>query len=84
MTFKTIRMAGMILATGAAIGLAGCCGGETTTVKEQPIIVTPGTPTTGPTVGQELQSLEDAYKKGIITRDQYEEAKKKVLEKAGK
>lgn len=84
MTFKTIWMAGMILATGAAIGLAGCCGGETTTVKEQPIIVSPSTSAASPTVGQELQSLEDAYKKGIITRDQYEEAKKKVLERAGK
>ena len=40
--------------------------------------------TTAPTVGQELQSLEDAYKKGVITKEQYEEAKKKVLEKAGK
>jgi hypothetical protein len=53
-------------------------------VKEQPIIVTPGTATTGPTIGQELQSLEDAYKKGVINKEQYEEAKKKVLEKAGK
>ena len=84
MKSKTIWVAGLILTAGAAIGLAGCCGGETTTVKEQPIIVTPGSPATSPTVGQELQSLEDAYKKGVITRDQYEEAKKKVLEKAGK
>ncbi|MBI5584882.1 MAG: SHOCT domain-containing protein [Deltaproteobacteria bacterium] len=68
----------------AAVGLAGCCGGDTTTIKEQPIIVTPGTATTAPTVGQELESLEDAYKKGVINRDQYEEAKKKILEKAGK
>jgi hypothetical protein len=75
---------GITLLAGAAIGLAGCCGGDTTTVKEQPIIVTPGTATTAPTVGQELQSLEDAYKKGVITKEQYEEAKKKVLEKAGK
>ena len=66
-----------------AVGLAGCCGGDTTTVKE-PIIVSPGPATTAPTVGQELQSLEDAYKKGVITKEQYEEAKKKILEKAGK
>jgi hypothetical protein len=76
-------ISGMIVLSVTAVTLAGCCGGDTT-VKEQPIIVTPGTPTTAPTVGQELQSLEDAYKKGVITKEQYEEAKKKVLEKAGK
>ena len=75
---------GIVMIGWAAAGLAGCCGGDTTTVKEQPIIVTPGNATTAPTVGQELQSLEDAYKKGVITKEQYEEAKKKVLEKAGK
>jgi len=75
---------GIILLAGMAVGLANCCGGESTTIKEQPIIVTPGTASTAPTVGQELQSLEDAYKKGVITKEQYEEAKKKVLEKAGK
>ena len=75
---------GIVMMGWAAAGLAGCCGGDTTTVKEQPIIVTPGTASTAPTVGQELQSLEDAYKKGVITKEQYEEAKKKVLEKAGK
>ena len=75
---------GITLLAGVALGLAGCCGGDTTTVKELPIIITPGTATTGPTIGQELQSLEDAYKKGVINKEQYEEAKKKVLEKAGK
>lgn len=75
---------GIVMLGWAAAGLAGCCGGDTTTVKEQPIIVTPGNATTAPTVGQELQSLEDAYKKGVINKEQYEEAKKKVLEKAGK
>jgi hypothetical protein len=73
---------GIVLLGLTAAGLAGCCGGDT--IKEQPIIVTPGNPTTAPTVGQELQSLEDAYKKGVITKEQYEEAKKKTLEKAGK
>jgi hypothetical protein len=79
---KLAWILGIALLGGTAIILVGCCGGDT--VKEQPIIVTPGTATTAPTVGQELQSLEDAYKKGVITKEQYEEAKKKVLEKAGK
>ena len=81
----TNRIVGIfLLLAGAAIGLAGCCGGDTTTVKEQPIVISPAPATTAPTVGQELQSLEDAYKKGVINKEQYEEAKKKILEKAGK
>jgi hypothetical protein len=75
---------GIVLLGWAAAGLAGCCGGDTTTVKEQPIIVTPSNATTAPTVGQELQSLEDAYKKGVINKEQYEAAKQKILDKAGK
>jgi hypothetical protein len=81
---KSHWILGLVMLGLAAVGLVGCCGGDSTTVKEQPIIVTPGTATTAPTVGQELQSLEDAYKKGVINKEQYEEAKKKVLEKAGK
>ncbi len=73
-----------VLVLGAfAMALGGCCGGDTV-VKEQPIIVTPGTTGSGPTIGQELQSLEDAYNRGVINKEQYEEAKKKVLDKAGK
>jgi hypothetical protein len=75
---------GIIMIGAAAVVLAGCCGGDSTTVKEQPIIVTPSGGTTAPTVGQELQSLEEAHRKGVITKEQYEEAKKKILEKAGK
>jgi hypothetical protein len=74
----------VFMLSAAAVVLAGCCGGDSTTVKETPIIVTPSSGGTAPTVGQELQSLDEAYKKGVITKEQYEEAKKKVLEKAGK
>lgn len=81
---KHLWFLGILILGGIALVQAGCCGGDTKTVKEQPIIVTPNNGSTAPTVGQELQSLEEAYKKGIITKPQYEEAKKKVLEKAGK
>jgi hypothetical protein len=33
------------------------------------------------TLGQELQDLEAAYEKGIITEKEYEKAKKEILKK---
>jgi hypothetical protein len=57
--------------------LAGCCGDNKETV-----IVPQSQPTT--TLGQELQDLEEAYKKGTITKDEYETAKKKLLEQRTK
>jgi len=80
---KYTGLIGILMLGAVAIALNGCCGGDTV-VKEQPIIVTPGTTGSSPTIGQELQSLEDAFNKGVITKAQYEEAKKKILEKAGK
>jgi hypothetical protein len=59
--------------------LAGCCGGSKETV-----VVPQGQTTTTPTLGQELQDLEEAYKKGAISKDEYETAKKKILEQKTK
>jgi hypothetical protein len=36
------------------------------------------------TLGQELKDLEDAYKRGIITEKQYEEAKEKLIQQRTK
>jgi hypothetical protein len=84
------RASAAILIIGLLAVLSGCCcwgygGGSSKTVEKQPVIIgTPSGTGTGPTVGQELESLEEAYKKGIISKDQYEETKKKLLEGAGK
>ncbi len=77
------RILAIVLFTGFLAVLSGCCGGDSTTVEKQPIVIQ-APPGASPSIGTELQSLEDAYKKGLITREQYEEAKKKVLENAGK
>jgi hypothetical protein len=65
-----------VLIVVAGLYLGGCCGGS----KE--VIVPQSQPTT--TLGQELQDLEEAYKKGAITKDEYEAAKKKILEQRTK
>lgn len=61
-----------------ALGFGGCCSKTTETEK----VVVPAQSAT-PTLGKELEDLEAAYKKGSITRDEYETAKKKLIEQSG-
>ena len=72
---KSTRVLVAVLMVVVGLNLWGCCGGS----KE---VAAPQTTTT--TLGQELQDLEEAYKKGTITKDEYEAAKKKILEQRAK
>ncbi len=58
-----------------SLTIAGCGGG--TDVKTE-------TSSYSTTLGQELQDLEDAYKKGIITEKEYNSAKKSLIEQRTK
>jgi hypothetical protein len=49
------------------------CGGSKKEVKSEPTTVTT-------TLGQELQDLDKAYKDGIITKKEYDKAKKRLIE----
>ena len=71
------RMSALGLSLFFAVSIAACCGGGDTKVVTQPANVTT---TTNPTLGQQLESLEAAYKKGAITKDEYETAKKNLIE----
>jgi hypothetical protein len=54
------------------VPMGGCCGGtDTTVVEKQPIRET--------SLGDELLKLKDAQDKGIITADEFETAKAKLL-----
>lgn len=57
---------GVLLLSGL---LAGCSGGG---ANVQSAVNTT-------TMGQELMDLDASYEKGIITKDQYEKAKKDIL-----
>ena len=59
-----------------ALALMGCGGGGADVRSEQSTYTT--------TLGQELKDLEDAYKKGIINKQQYEESKEKLLKQRTK
>ncbi|MEI7936799.1 MAG: SHOCT domain-containing protein [Verrucomicrobiota bacterium] len=67
-TLKLTVLAALI--AGSPILLSGCGGGGAT-------FQTSG----NQTLGKELQDLQDSYDKGIITKKQYEETKKKLIKK---
>jgi hypothetical protein len=73
MSFSRVCALGLILLFG--LSLAACCGGGTTKVVETPVT------TTTPTLGKQLEDLEAAYKKGAISQQEYETAKKNLIEK---
>ncbi|MCL5022728.1 MAG: hypothetical protein M1497_05090 [Nitrospirae bacterium] len=65
-----------VVMTMTALGVAGCSGGGADVRSEQSTYST--------TLGQELKDLDDAYKKGIISERQYNEAKDKLIEQRTK
>lgn len=73
---RAAKLLAVALAVVFGLNMAACCGPDTTTeVKKTEII-------NQPTVGQQLEDLEKAYKSGAITKEEYEKTKKGILEKA--
>jgi hypothetical protein len=58
----------LLLTSGALVG----CGGGGTTYHQA---------ASNKTLGEELQDLDASYQKGIITQDEYEATKKKLMKK---
>ena len=68
-----------VVATGMfflSLIIGGCGGGGADVKTESSSYST--------TLGQELKDLEDAYKKGIISEKEYNDAKKKLIEQRTK
>ncbi len=66
---RRVRMMSVAVAVVLATSMAGCGGGGAQLQSN----------TT--TLGQELQDLKVSYEKGIITEKEFNEAKKKLIEK---
>ena len=67
-TLKLSILAALI--AGSPVLFSGCGGGGAT-------FQTSG----NQTLGKELQDLQDSYDKGIITKKQYEDTKKRLIKK---
>ncbi len=72
---RSARILAVLIAIVFGLNMAACCGPDTTEVKKTEII-------NQPTVGQQLEDLEKAYKNGAISKEEYEKTKKGILEKA--
>lgn len=71
---KISRFVSMILAVVFVFTMAACCGHDTD-VKQTEII-------NQPTIGQQLDDLDKAYKYGSITKEEYDKVRKTILDKA--
>ena len=73
---RIIRVITVIMAVVFALNMAACCGPDNTTeVKKTEVI-------NQPTVGQQLEDLDKAYKNGAITKEEYDKTKKDILEQS--
>lgn len=52
------------------LGLSGCGGGPEVQIQQEK----------NTTTGAELQDLQEAYDRGIITRDEYARTRRRILE----
>ncbi len=68
---KVLKICVLFILIVFGAGIAGCGGGGAELKSH----------TTTTTMGQELLDLEAAYKKGVITKDEYERSKEKVLDR---
>ena len=73
---KILKVLAAMVMVVTALGLAGCGGGGAKVQTDQSTYTT--------TLGKELQDLEEAYKKGLLTEREYENAKKKLIDQRTK
>jgi hypothetical protein len=66
----------VLMSMAFALNLNACCGSDNNVKEKQPQV------TSQPTVGDQLQDLDKAYKSGAITKEEYEKLRKDVMDKA--
>ena len=71
---KSFRIFMMVAMVAVMATITGCCGGGTETVVVEKQMTAPSV-----SVGDELPKLQDAKDKGILTDEEFEAAKQKLL-----
>lgn len=56
------------------LNIVACCGGGKTVEKQTQVI-------NQPTVGDQLQDLDNAYKNGSITKEEYDKLREDIMKK---
>ncbi len=74
---RYVKLCVVLMAVVFALNISACCGGGKTTVQEKQTQVI-----NQPTVGDQLQDLDKAYKNGSITKEEYEKLKQDIMNKA--
>ena len=69
---RIIRVITVIMAVVFALNMAACCGPDNTTEVKKTEVISP------PTVGQQLEDLDKAYKNGSITKQEYDKTQDKT------
>jgi hypothetical protein len=66
----------VLMAAVFALNIAACCGGGTTVQEKQTQVISQ------PTVGDQLQDLDNAYKNKAITKEEYDKLRQDIMNKA--
>ena len=72
---RVTRLCAVLMAVVFALNIAACCGSDKTVEKQTQVI-------NQPTVGEQMDDLDKAYKNGSITKEEYEKLKKGIMDKA--
>jgi hypothetical protein len=73
---RLVKLCAVLMAVVFALNIAACCGGGTTVQEKQTQVISQ------PTVGDQLQDLDNAYKNKAITKEEYDKLKKDIMDKA--
>lgn len=88
---RTTRIGVVLLAIACGASATACCcpvggrGHSRTTervIERQPVMMAPAPagPSGPATLGKQLEDLNAAFRKGVISREEYEAAKQRLLE----
>jgi hypothetical protein len=69
------KLCAVLMAVVFALNIAACCGSDKTVEKQTQVV-------SQPTVGDQLQDLDTAYKNKAITKEEYDKLRQDIMNKA--